>query len=120
MNTREFHIGDILSMLSGRLVAPTGMQGIYGLAQHMTGGPVWTHQLPRVMDEAVDHLREQHPDLAAVDVPKGLNSEAAVLAWLVTVTDEHGTTRHVRPLAPVDHTDIDPIQELHMRKQADR
>lgn len=116
MTTKEFHIGDILSVTSGILVSPRHVGGLYDLLGWMTDGPVWTHQLPRVADECAPSLRQQFPDLAAVEVPEGLGSEEAVLAWLAAQESAHGSTRMVERLAPDDHTSIDPISEIKMMR----
>lgn len=51
-NPREFHLGDVLSITTGRLVSPSVMDGMYAICEHLAGEAVWTHQLPRVADEA--------------------------------------------------------------------
>jgi hypothetical protein len=112
--TRSFHIGDILSITSGKLVSPRHVEGIYDLLGWMTDEKPMTHQLPRLSEECAPALREQFPDLAAVDVPKGLNSEEKVLFWLGSLEAEYGTRREVAPLPPQDHTSIDPLVEMRM------
>lgn len=116
MTTREFHIGDILSVTTGRLVSPHGMGGVYDILNWMTGDNLMTHQLPRACEECAEPLLAQHPDLGDVSVPESANSEESVMAWLATMVERFGDTRPVEPLAPADHTRIDPIQELRMLK----
>lgn len=113
-DTKEFHVGDILSITSDRLVSPRHIDGVQALLGWMVGEPVWSHQLPRCADECAPSLREQFPDLAAVDVPAGLNSKDAVLGWLQSIEATHGTTRMVARLSSDDHTSIDPITEVRM------
>lgn len=48
MTTKTFHVGDILSVITGRLVSPTHMDGIYAICSHLAGESVMTHQLPRI------------------------------------------------------------------------
>ena len=110
--TRTFHVGDILTITTGRLVSPRHVDGIYDICNFMTGDNLFTHQLPRAADECTPSLREQFPDLAAVEAPEDLSGEEAVRAWLAGITAEHGETREVRPLAPEDHTHMDPFTEL--------
>ncbi|WP_159840184.1 DUF7736 domain-containing protein [Nocardia sp. CY41] len=112
--TRSFHIGDILSVTSGKLVSPRHVDGIYDLLGWMTGEKPMTHQLPRLSRECAPSLCEQFPDLAALEVPKGLNSEEKVLFWLGAQEPEYGTRREVAPLRPGEHTSIDPITEMRM------
>lgn len=75
-----------------------------------------THQLPRVSRECAPSLREQFPDLAAVEVPEDLEGEAAVMSWLSGIVAQYGETRAVRPLDPEDHTRINPITEMRMMR----
>lgn len=111
--TKTFHIGDILSVLSGKLVSPRHIGGIYAICDWMTDRSNMTHQLPRVSSEIEPQLREDFPDLAAVEVPAGLNSEQKVLDFLASL--DMGETREVERLRDsADHTDIDPIAEIRM------
>lgn len=118
--TREFAIDDILSVLTDVLVSKRHVDGLYDLLGFMAGEPVWTHQLPRVSREAQPSLREQFPDLAAIEIPDWSDIpkdqiKDTVFAWVDQQIAEHGPTRAVRPLAPEDHTSIDPITEFRMK-----
>jgi len=111
--TREFHIGDILSVTTGRLVSPRHIDGVYDILNWMTGDSLFTHQLPRASRECEQPLREQFPDLAAIVPPEDFgDSEAAVYAWLAEQVAQHGETRQVAPLHADDHTRIDPFTEF--------
>lgn len=113
---KVFHIGDILSITDGHLVSPRHVGGVYDILGYMTGESLFTHQLPRAMGECAPSLKAQHPDLAAVVVPDGLGSEAAVLDWLAQQVATFGESRVVEPLAPDDHTSIDPLAEFQMMR----
>lgn len=110
--TRTFHIGDILTVTTGRLVSPRHVDGIYDICNFMTADNLFTHQLPRAMDECAPSLREQFPDLAQIAVPEDLSGEEDVRAWLAQQVIVFGETREVAPLAPDDHTRIHPLDEL--------
>jgi hypothetical protein len=112
VSTRKFHIGDILSVTTSRLVSPSHIGGVYSILNWMTGDNLMTHQLPRASDECAPSLREQFPDLAAIKVPEDLSGEADVRKWLARQVKAHGVTREVAPLAAGDHTHIDPITEI--------
>lgn len=109
---RTFHIGDVLSAMTGRLLSPRGLEGLCDILSHLAGESLMTHQLPRVADEAAGPLRTRFPDLAAIVVPEDLEGEDAVRAWLAVQVAAYGETRQVAPLADVDHTSIDPLREL--------
>jgi len=119
--TKQFHIGDVLSITTGRLVSPEGMSGVQGILEWMADGPVWTHQLPRVADEAAPVLRTAFPDLATTEPTdeEMVNKESAE-AWLESIVAEHGAYRDVPQMAPDDHAHIDPIAELSDMVGADR
>ena len=119
--SKTFHIGDILTAMTGRLVSPSHVDGLYGILDHMTGESLMTHQLPRGSREVEDILRERFPDLAAIEIPDWSDvpveqRKDAVLTWLGEMAAEHGETREVAPLDEDDHTHIDPIAELKMMR----
>ncbi|MFI7131592.1 hypothetical protein ACIBQ1_38360 [Nonomuraea sp. NPDC050153] len=114
--TRDFHIGDILSGASHVLVSPTRFDGLYQILNWMTGDNLFTHQLPRAAEECTPSLLAQHPDLAEVDVPKSFEDEATYEAWMTEQVALYGEIRPVAPLEAVDHTRIDPVDEARMRR----
>ena len=111
---RSFHLGDILSVTTGRLVSTRHMDGLYDLLGFMAGESMFTHQLPRVADECEPELLRQHPDLADVDVPDRFTGREHVEAWLAAQVARFGEYRKVTPLMPENHTAIDPLAELAM------
>ena len=119
MSTRQFHLGDILTVTTGILVSPRHVEGIYDVLNWMTGDNLFTHQLPRAMDECQGPLLAQHPDLDAIVVPtfdgesrEELGEQVAV--WLAEQVAIYGEYRDVAPLAGGEHTVIDPLTELAM------
>jgi hypothetical protein len=116
MNTKTFHLGDILSITTGRLVSPRHMDGIYDILNWMTGDNLFTHQLPRAVDECQEPLLAQHPDLAAITPPENFGGKETVDRWLAEQVAAYGETREVTPLAADEHSSIDPLAELRMMK----
>jgi len=112
----SFHLGDVLSITTGCLVSPDHMDGVNRILQHVVGEPLWTHQLPRAADECRPSLLAQHPDLADVEVPDAFDGKEHVERWLAEQVQRYGERRDVRPLAPQEHTSINPISELLMLK----
>lgn len=112
--SRDFHLGDILTVTTGYLVAERHMDAVYDLLNFMTGDDLFTHQLPRASNECASALLAQHPDLAAVVVPNTFSGEANVRAWLAEQVERFGETRSVEPLDPSDHTRINPLDEMAM------
>ena len=103
MTTRQFHLGDILSVTTGCLVSPRHMDGVYDILNWMTGDNLFTHQLPRANDECQGPLLAQHPDLAAIEVPDEWGdgsregAKRAVDDWLAEQVTIYGETRQVAP-----------------------
>lgn len=106
--TKEFDLGDVLSLTTGILVAPRGMEGVYDIASFLAGESLFTHQLVRAFKVFGPELLRQHPQLGAVDA-SGVDHETA-LDWLasqeriygkrLTVTrPAAGLWEHVHPMA---------------------
>ena len=122
--TKTFRIGAILSITSEAMVCDIG--DIYDILGWLTNEPgLMTHQLPRAARESEDFLREQFPDLAAVDMPKwsevpgweAMDNEAkkaVITEWLDDLAAHLGATREVPRLPAEDHTSIDPLAEIKM------
>jgi len=122
--TRTFHLGDILSITTSRLVSPRHIEGVYDILDFMTGEDLMTHQLPRAARECEGPLLAQHPDLAAAVPPEKFgddpeSAKEAVDRWLAGQVAVYGETRDVAPLAAGDHTSIDPLEELRMMRPDD-
>lgn len=119
-DTKTFHIGDVLSAMTGTLVSPSHIDGVYEVLNWMTGESLMTHQLPRASRECEGLLRETFPDLAAVtfpdwsQVPAEDRERVIVHEWLAEQVATYGETRDVPQLPEDDHTQIDPIAELKM------
>jgi hypothetical protein len=108
--TRTFHAGTILSVLTPHMVSPGGPDAIGALLAFMAGEELDPHQWRRVAAESKTSLSAQHPDLATLSIPPAaLASREAGLAWLASLPDSEA--RAVTPLASEDHTHIDPAAE---------
>lgn len=107
---REFDLGDILSITTGKLVSPRHIDGIYDILNYMTGDNLFTHQLPRAMEECQGPLFKQHPQLAEVETPEFAGKES-VEVWLILAKDLYGETLPVWPLEG-GHEVRNPLEEL--------
>lgn len=77
-----FHISDVLSITTGRLVSTRHMQGVYEILNYMTGENLYTHQLPRASRECAPAILAAHPDLATITVPDDLADDGVRGTWL--------------------------------------
>jgi len=111
--SKQFHIGDVLSITTGKLLAPSGMDGIYSILNYMTNDNLFTHQLPRAMRECAPYLARQYPDLPneESDLPDFNGSKEAVTTYVQQQAVRFGEYLEVEPIPQDDHTYKDPITE---------
>ena len=65
---KQFHIGDVLSIIAGYQVSPRKKDGIYDILNFMTSDDMFvSQQLPRAFKDCKLYLLEQHPQLKCVD-----------------------------------------------------
>jgi hypothetical protein len=114
--TKDFHIGDVLSIAPGRLVSPEHIGGVYKILEWMSGEEgLMTHQLPRVSRECEPYLIAQFPELTAEDVPTDYpDGMDDVMAYLATLYPKYGERVAVARIPREAHTEVDPIAELKM------
>jgi len=61
---KDFSIASVLSVTTGVLLCD--MSEIYDILNFMTGGSLFTHQLPGASEDCAPKIFEQHPELRAV------------------------------------------------------
>lgn len=134
MTSRDFHLGDILTITHGRLLSPTKMEGVYRILSFVVGDDVYTHQIPRVVRECKPWLLRQHPQLGSPEVdfevaklglmletPSGSpDPETLVRGWLLGMVARYGATLPVEPIPMDDHDRIDPVVEAERLFEAER
>lgn len=114
---KQFHISDVLSVTTDRLVSLDRMQGVRDIIQFMTNVDWMTHELPYASDLCKAALRMQYPqlfpdnpDMAAliVRLDKMANSGVPISLqarrqWLSQVCATLGVLvwLPVRPIGPV-------------------
>lgn len=111
MSTETYHLGDLLSVTTDRLLSPDHIHGVARLLTHMTGDTLMTHQLPLASDAMVPELLAQFPWLADVKPPRGADS-TDLIAWLSRAVSVHGEHHVVQP-APHAWGDHDPMRDYH-------
>lgn len=60
MSVKDFHIGDILSITTGRLVSLNHIGGVYDILNFMTNDDLSIVQLLRAADECRPYLSEMY------------------------------------------------------------
>jgi len=139
MQTKQFHISDVLSITTGRLVSTRHMDGVYEIRNFMTGDNLFTHQLPRASDECKPYLLEQFPQLdtpemqfALGELIEMLNTQSGkkeldklILGWLSKLTSgKYGVKceemLEVKPIPKEAHAIKNPIEEAVEMMGGDR
>lgn len=105
---RQFTLGTVLSITTGRLLCPIG--DVCQILHYMTGDSLFTHQLPRVRKMCEKPLLAQFPQLADVQVPEALSGEESCRLWLDGQESLYGNIFDVEPLESWNH--INPLTEL--------
>jgi hypothetical protein len=95
--SKRFHLGHLITGATGIFVGPGNFDDFQGLAEHLAGGPVWTHQMPSAMDALKPCLIGQHPWLADIKPPEfgGADVQADVAAWLAEQVERYGAEHEV-------------------------
>lgn len=110
METRNFHLGDILTVTTGCLVSPRKIEGVYDILNFMTQDDIYTHQIPRAMKECKPNLLKQHPQLSDVDASKVTPKNWQ--QWLSEQVAKFGGYLPVQQLPETDHLVKNPVEEL--------
>jgi hypothetical protein len=124
-----FHLSDVLSVTTGRLVSTRHIDGVYDLLNFLTGDRLFTHQLPRASRECEPWLRSQFPQLMedSAEIAQQLNRlstvcdgkpteterAAAVASFVENIRRDLGLPEMI-PVYEMGvdmHTRIDPIDE---------
>jgi hypothetical protein len=123
METKEFHLGDILSITTERLVSSSHMGGVYDILNFMTGDNLFTHQLPRAGRECKPYLLEQLPQLGGVEMKRSVATldrrlkatsdkeerRRIVESWLAEQVVKYGEYLPVAPIPTDAHAVKNPI-----------
>lgn len=89
ISNQNFHIGDVLSIITGKLLSPTGMDGVRAILEYMHGAPgIFTHQIPMAMERYKPFLLQQFPMFASID-DSVINTENYT-SWLEEQITKYG------------------------------
>lgn len=117
--SRQFDLGDVLTITDGCLLSPRHMHGVYDILNFMTGDDIYTHQIPRAMRACRIALLAKYPDLANVDRSTKITPET-LIPWLNIQKRIYGETLSVEPLAPQSWITVDPMLEAQALVGKDR
>jgi len=99
MKRKQFHLGDLLSVTTGRLLSPVGIKGVYNILNHLTGANLFTHELPYAAKVCTPYLEKQFPFLKEItEIPEFNGSKEAVIKWLKEMGEVYGEFHIVEQL----------------------
>jgi len=81
MNTKQFDLSVILSVTTGKLL--TDMDNLYEILRFLTGKIVFTHQIPKILPMASEHILKTYPELSVILLPDGSITKNQHAKWLI-------------------------------------
>ena len=125
MQTKQFHLGDVLSIITYRLVSQRQIDGVYNILSFMTGENPFMHQIPMVMGECKPYMIKQFPQLATAEMDSSVaelddalkakigkaEAEKIVADWLAKQVAKYGEMFAVKPIPTDAHEVKNPIAE---------
>lgn len=131
---RQFHLGDILSVTTDRLLSPSGVDGLYDILNYMTGDNLFTHQLCRASEQCKPYLCAQYPQFDPAENPDLLFAIGELVlmmksvdglpnpqpadrsnlfgGWLSKLTTKYGETHPVLAISEGAYFGRNPLEEL--------
>lgn len=113
MNTKEFSLGAVVTVITGRMLV-TDIGDVYKILNFMCKDELFTHQLPRAIKECKPYLLEQFPQLNSFDKNelKTNPTKEEFDAFMEAKCAEYGNVFAVHVLPDHAHEEIDPMSEL--------
>jgi 2-keto-3-deoxy-6-phosphogluconate aldolase len=106
---KEFHLGDVLSVITGRAISPTHMEGIMTITDYLMRREVSIIELPETSNKCRQALLEQFPQFTSI------NSDEITLenweSWLDEKVKVYGETLMVEPIK-VDKAQQEKIEKM--------
>jgi hypothetical protein len=94
MKTKKFHIGDVLTITTGKLLSKDYIDGVYKILDWMSDQDCFTHELPEMSRKYRPLLLEMYPELSNIDVSNisrdnwdGYNGH---IEWLEVMAKKYG------------------------------
>lgn len=133
METKQFHLRDLLTIVTGRLLMlpdkdKSAVEGVYDFLEWMTGEMPYTHQLPRFIRECRPYLLKWFPELSIALASESLGTlktwldsdqtpdkREGIRMWLaeLKMMQPQIKDNYDVPQMPLDdHDRIDPYLEL--------
>lgn len=107
-----FPLAAVLSITTGRLLCETGQ--LYEILNFLTGDNLFTHQLPRAIDECQPVILDRYPSLVGVDLPAVFKGAPAIRGWVDEKAKALGFEAglDLEPIPADQHVHRNPLEEL--------
>ena len=66
MSVKRFHIGDVLTVVTGNVVSPRGLNGVYDILQFMIGDHLHSYEILSASRLCKPAILRQYPQLSSV------------------------------------------------------
>ena len=106
----KFHISDILTVMSGKMVSIRNMDGLYAILNYMCNDNLFTHQIVRCMQECRPYLEKQFPQFRAINVDDLTDSNH--FERMKAIEIQYGAYHEVEALPEGAHDYKDAVVEL--------
>lgn len=111
----KFKIGTLLTVSKHVLVSEDGLEGLYKILDFLTGDVLFTHQIPRVLNECSPYIDEKFPWMKDIEMPRfgDEKNEAKknIDVFLEKIYALHGKSLDVEPMPAGRHAFKNPIVE---------
>lgn len=115
---KPFHITDVISAYHGYLVSTSGMDGLVLLLNYLTQDDLFTHQLPRAMDECHAYLAQSYPALPSIEPKPG--EGVPMEEWVAAIVAKYGEHVTLAPMPAGLHEYRHPLEELQSMMRPDQ
>lgn len=95
--SEAFHLGDLISITDGHLVAPGHMDAVVEVLEFLTESTLFTHQLPNAGRAVEGCVYEQHPFLREIhwdesisEIEDGDYRKTVIDVWLGRLVEQYG------------------------------
>ena len=110
-NIRRFDLGIIISVISGRVF--TEIENMYDILDYLTGDSIYTHQIPRVMDQVRPYILSIYPGLEGIGSDAIVTCKEEALAYIDEKKKIFGDSLPLKPITKESgYSHVDPLEEL--------
>lgn len=110
IESREFHLGDVLSITTYVLVSPRGMCGVMDILQFMTGEQLWDFQCPAAAEKCKPEILRQYPQLEKINA-SGVTPENCE-SWIQEQIKKYGEKLKITSLPKGAYQPKDPVTDF--------